>query len=69
MGKPNTLTTRTRHLIILSIAEIRRLFNLIGNDDQAIDQGLRWSAWRREHQADTRRHHFKRRLRLQALEI
>jgi hypothetical protein len=69
VGKPNTLTTRTRHLIILSIAEIRRLFNLIGKDDQAIDQGLRWSTWRREHQADTRRNHFKRRLRLQTLEI
>ncbi len=69
MGKSDTLTTRTRHLIILSIAEIRRLFNLIGKDDQAINQGLRWSAWRREHQADTRRSHFKRRLRLQMLEI
>jgi hypothetical protein len=56
-------------LITLSIAEIRRLFNLIGKDDQAIDQGLRWSAWRREHQADTRRHHFKRRLKLQMQEI
>jgi hypothetical protein len=50
---------------MLSNAEIRRLFNLIGKDDQAIDQGLLWSAWRREHQADTRRHHFQRRLRLQ----
>jgi hypothetical protein len=56
-------------LIALSIAEIRRLFNLIDQDDHAIDHGLRWSAWRREHQADTRRHHFKRRLRLQTLMI
>jgi hypothetical protein len=52
-------------LIALSIAEIRRLFNLIDQDDQVINQGLRWSAWRREHQADTRRHHFKRRIKLQ----
>jgi len=56
-------------LIALSIAEVRRLFNLIGNDDHAIDQGLRWSVWRREHQADARRHHFTRRLRLQTLMI
>jgi hypothetical protein len=56
-------------LIALSIAEVRRLFNLIGKDDHTIDQGLHWSAWRREHQADTRRSHFKRRLRLQALMI
>jgi hypothetical protein len=52
-------------LIALSIAEIRRLFNLIDHDDHAVDQGLRWSAWRREHQADARRSHFKRRLKLQ----
>lgn len=50
---------------MLSVAEIRRLFNLIGHHDHVIDQGLRWSAWRREHQADTRRHHFTRRLKLQ----
>jgi hypothetical protein len=56
-------------LIALSIAEIRRLFNLIGKDDQAINQGLLWSIWRREHQADTRRSHFTRRLRLQTLMI
>ena len=55
--------------IALSIAEIRRLLNLIDKDDHAINQGLRWSAWRRAHQADTRRSHFTRRLRLQALMI
>jgi hypothetical protein len=49
-----SLTARTRHLITLSIAEVRRLFNLIDKDDHAIDHGLRWPAWRREHQADTR---------------
>lgn len=69
MDRTTTLTTRTRRLIALSIAEIRRLFNLIDKDDQAIDHGLRASAWRREHQADARRHHFRRRLRLQMSEI
>jgi hypothetical protein len=56
-------------LITLSIAEIRRLFTLIDKDDHTIDQGLRWSTWRREHQAASRRHHFRRRLRLQMQEI
>lgn len=58
-----------RRLITLSTAEIRRLFNLIGKDDQAVDLGLYWSALRRGHQADARRHHFKRRLRLQITQI
>ncbi|MEU6011998.1 hypothetical protein ABZ818_40080, partial [Streptomyces sp. NPDC047453] len=35
----------------------------------AIDQGLRWSIWRRPHQAEARRHHFRRRLRLQMIKI
>jgi hypothetical protein len=69
VGRTDTLTTRTRHLIVLTVAEIRRLFNLVDKDDQAIDHGLRWSAWRRGHQADARRHHFRRRLRLQMSEI
>jgi hypothetical protein len=45
------------------------LFNLIGKDDQAVDLGLYWSALRRGHQADARRHHFKQRLRLQIIQI
>ena len=60
---------RVRRLIALSIAEVRRLFNLLGSKDSIIEQGLRCSAWRREHQADARRHHFRRRLKLQALMI
>jgi hypothetical protein len=56
-------------LIALSIGEIRRLFNLIGRDDHAVDLGLYWSEQRRIHQARARRHHFKRRLRLQVLQI
>ncbi len=56
-------------LIRLTTSEVRRLFNLIGKDDQAIYLGLRWSVWRREHQANARAHHFRRRLRLQAMQI
>jgi hypothetical protein len=59
----------TRRLISLTLGEIRRLFNLIGKDDQAIYKGLRWSAWRRAHQADARAAHFRRRLRLQSMQI
>ena len=56
-------------LIALSIGEIRRLFNLISRDDHAVELGLYWSEQRRSHQARARRHHFKRRLRLQTLQI
>jgi hypothetical protein len=66
---PRAATGRARRLIGLTIGEVRRLFNLIGNDDQAIYLGLRWSVWRREHQADARACHFRRRLRLQTMQI
>jgi hypothetical protein len=55
--------------VALTVAEVRRLFNLIGSTRTAIDQGLRWSIWRRAHQAEARRHHFRRRLRLQMIQI
>ncbi|MEV5705874.1 hypothetical protein [Actinoallomurus sp. NPDC052274] len=58
-----------RRLIALSIGEVRRLFNLIDNDDHMVDQGLYWSIVRRAHQAEARRHHVKRRLRLQVIQI
>jgi hypothetical protein len=28
-----------------------------------------WSTWRRQHQADARRHHFARRLKIQVLAL
>jgi hypothetical protein len=58
-----------QRLISLTLGEIRRLFNLIGKDKHAICQGLHWSAWRRAHQADARAAHFRRRLRLQSMQI
>jgi hypothetical protein len=56
-------------MIPLTIAEIRRLLNLPRHDKQALDHGLYWSVWRRQHQGEARWHHFRRRLRLQVLEI
>lgn len=61
--------SRQDRLIPLSTAEIRRLLSLPRYDPQALYQGLCWSAWRRAHQADARRRHFLRRLRLQTLQI
>ncbi|MFB9836863.1 transposase [Actinoallomurus acaciae] len=57
-----------RRLIALTIGEIRRLFNLTDKDDHTGEPGLYWSTHRRNHQAQARRHHF-RRLRLQVLQI
>nr|WTB31161.1 hypothetical protein OG781_18210 [Streptomyces sp. NBC_00830]WTB31501.1 hypothetical protein OG781_20225 [Streptomyces sp. NBC_00830] len=48
---------------------MRRLFTLIGAARKAVDLGIHWSNWRREHQAEARHHHIKRRLRLQTLQI
>ena len=56
-------------LIRLTLAEIRRLFSLAGQPEDVIDHGLHWSRWRRRHQAEARCHHFRRRLRLQALVV
>jgi hypothetical protein len=56
-------------LIPLSIAEIRRLLNLPRHDPRILRHGLRWSVWRRHHQADARRHHIRIRLPLQSLMI
>src|SRR5450755_3431741 len=50
-----------RRLTPLTTAEIRRLFHLPRHDNQALDHGLYWSAWRRQHQGEARWHHFRRR--------
>jgi hypothetical protein len=56
-------------LIPLTVAETRRLFHLADQGEHAIDHGLHWSAWRRAHQAEARRHHIKLRLKLQVLAL
>jgi hypothetical protein len=53
----------------VSRAETRRLFNLIGRSLHEIRNALHWSTFRRRHQADSRRHHFRRRMRLQMTQI
>ncbi|MBP2053005.1 hypothetical protein J2Z21_005994 [Streptomyces griseochromogenes] len=53
----------------MSLAETRRLFNLVGRALHEIRNALRWSTFRRRHQADARRHHFRRRMRLQMMQI
>jgi hypothetical protein len=71
-GKPTGQETAPpirRRLIALTIAEIRRLLNLIHHGEHAITHGLHWSTWRRLHQAQARRAHVQRRLRLQTLMI
>lgn len=69
MKKTNKRQRGPLRLIRLSTGEIRRLLALPRHDPQALYQGLRWSAWRRAHQADARRRHYLRRLRLQTLQI
>lgn len=49
-------------LIPLTIPEIRRLINLlILHQPPNISQALRWSYWRRQHQARAKASHYKRR--------
>ncbi|MPZ84378.1 MAG: hypothetical protein GEV28_29890 [Actinophytocola sp.] len=66
---PETAPCIHRRLIALTLAEIRRLLNLIPRNEHAIAHGLHWSVWRRRHQAEARRVHVRRRLHLQALMI
>jgi hypothetical protein len=56
-------------MIPLTIAEIARLFNVLGQTADVIQHALHWSCFRRQHQADARRHHFRRRLKIQALAL
>ena len=51
--------------IRLSLAKIRRLFNVGNQAEQLIHMAMKWSTYRRQHQAKTRRHHFTRRLKIQ----
>ena len=60
---------RLRRRIRLTLAEIRRLFNVRDQAKHAIHTAMRWSTYRREHQADARKHHFRRRLKIQYLAL
>lgn len=50
-------------LIPLTVAEIKRLFNLINSPIQRIGHHLHWSWWRRRHQARAKWFHHRTRLR------
>jgi SRSO17 transposase len=49
-------------LIALTVVEIKRLFNLATRTTRSIGHHLRWSHWRRRHQARARWHHHRTRL-------
>jgi len=52
-----------RSPIALTTAEIRRLFTaLLGTPSHGLTHLLRWSSWRRRHQAHARQAHYRRRL-------
>src|SRR3954447_7487691 len=53
--------------ISLTLAEIRRLFNVRDQTKRIIHAAMAWSIYRREHQAQARGHHFSRRLKIQYL--
>jgi SRSO17 transposase len=73
----NTITSPTplaptpplRRRIRLTLAEIRRLFNVCYQAKQVIHTAMNWSTYRRQHQAEARRHHFTRRLKIQYLAL
>jgi hypothetical protein len=56
-------------LVALTLAEIRKLLTINRHDHHAVNHGLRWSHFRRQHQAQARRAHVRRHLRLQTLMI
>src|SRR6266536_1557553 len=58
-----------RALSTLTLAEIRRLLTHAGRSEPEIRHGLHWSIVRRWHQAQARRAHVRRHLRLQTLMI
>jgi SRSO17 transposase len=50
-------------LIALTVAEIKRLFNLVTRRHHPVDHHLDWILWRRRHQARARWYHHRTRLR------
>ncbi|WP_161952740.1 hypothetical protein [Actinoplanes sp. TFC3] len=53
-------------MIDLTVKQIRRLINvLLIQPTRSLTHRLRWSRWRRRHQARARRAHYARRLNLE----
>jgi SRSO17 transposase len=63
---PDDLPPENPGLIALTVAEIKRLLNLITRTWQAASHHLHWNWWRRRHQARARWYHKRTRLRRQA---
>jgi SRSO17 transposase len=62
-ASPGDLPPADPGLIALTVAEIKRVFNLLTRTWQPIRHHLRWSWWRRRHQARARWFHHRARLR------
>ena len=65
-ASPDDLPPQDPGLVPLTAAEIKRVFNLVTRAWQAIGHYLRWSWWRRRHQARARWFHQRSRLRRRA---
>ena len=62
-------TPPLRRRIRLTLAEVRRLFNVRDQAKRVIHTAMNWSTYRREHQAEARKHHITRRLKIQHLAL
>ena len=59
---PDRIDPRHDDLVPLSVGELRRLITAAQHrDEPAYAAAIRWSWWRRRHQATARRSHYKRR--------
>jgi SRSO17 transposase len=64
-----TTNPQPRHRIRLTLAEVRRLFNVRDQTKHVKHTAMNWSTYRREHRAEARSHHFARRLKIQHLAL
>ena len=64
-GRKGGCPSLDEKLIPLTVPEVRRLlYRLIWRHQPTDESVLRWSRWRRRHQATARRCHYRRRLKL-----
>ena len=64
-GRKGGCPSLDERLIPLTVPEVRRLlYRLIWRHHPTDESVLRWSRWRRRHQATARRCHYRRRLKL-----
>ena len=62
-GRPAGVQEKARALVQLTVSEVRKLLRrlVLARRPPPREEVLRWSAWRRNHQAVARRCHYKRR--------